>query len=204
MTKDELQHIICGTSENSQVALIETITSYLRRSQGASIVAENSKYSKEQESKIIIDYATKNNLFVNDKLDFNLFISEGAEQKVYINNDRTVYKLNDSIYYSFWIDYFSSLLLHNYFFPETSYILVGFCLFDDNLYALVEQPFVKANQLTDLNKVKDFMLANKFVNNRNNDYINHDLGIILENLHDENVLTIDGVLYFIDTVFYIK
>ena len=31
-----------------------------------------------------------------------------------------------------------------------------------------------------------------------------DLGIILEDLHDENVLTQDGILYFIDTVFYIK
>lgn len=30
-----------------------------------------------------------------------------------------------------------------------------------------------------------------------------ELGIILEDLHDENVLTQDGTLKFIDTVFYI-
>jgi len=29
------------------------------------------------------------------------------------------------------------------------------------------------------------------------------LGLIIEDLHDENVLTQNGVLYFIDTVFYI-
>ncbi len=29
------------------------------------------------------------------------------------------------------------------------------------------------------------------------------IGIILEDLHDENVLTSDGVLQFIDTVFYL-
>ena len=29
-------------------------------------------------------------------------------------------------------------------------------------------------------------------------------GIILEDLHDENVLTQNGILYFIDTVFYIN
>ena len=72
------------------------------------------------------------------------------------------------------------------------------------VYAVVEQPFVKATEKTDLDGVKYFMLANGFVNNRNNDYYNSDLGIILEDLHDENVLTENGILQFIDTVFFIK
>ncbi len=29
-------------------------------------------------------------------------------------------------------------------------------------------------------------------------------GLIIEDLHDENVLTSNGILYFIDTVFYLK
>lgn len=52
-------------------------------------------------------------------------------------------------------------------------------------------------------KVRSFLEANGFINTRNNDYINTDLGIILEDLHDENVLTKYDVLYFIDTVFYL-
>ncbi|MFL9836667.1 hypothetical protein ABS768_04105 [Flavobacterium sp. ST-75] len=44
--------------------------------------------------------------------------------------------------------------------------------------------------------------SNGFENNRNHDYINNDIGIIFEDLHDENVLTQNVVLYFIDTVFY--
>jgi hypothetical protein len=48
------------------------------------------------------------------------------------------------------------------------------------------------------------MTNNEFSNTRNHDYYNVDLGIILEDLHDENVLTQDGILYFIDTVFYIE
>jgi hypothetical protein len=71
------------------------------------------------------------------------------------------------------------------------------------LYAVVEQPFVKATEKTDLDEVKRFMLNNGFENTRNNDYFNPDLGVILEDLHDENVLTQNGVLCFIDTVFYI-
>lgn len=46
-------------------------------------------------------------------------------------------------------------------------------------------------------------MKNGFQNTRNNDYFNPELGIILEDLHDENVLTLEGNLYFIDTVFYL-
>ena len=74
---------------------------------------------------------------------------------------------------------------------------------DKNLYAVVEQPFVKVTDKTDLDKVRTFLENNGFTNIRNNDYRNDYLGIILEDLHDENVLTQNGVLYFIDTVFYI-
>jgi Serine/Threonine/Tyrosine Kinase found in polyvalent proteins len=204
MIKDELQHIIQGTSDNSQRTLIQTVASYLKRSSRTGIVAENDKQYKQQETKRLIEYCNENNLFVNDKVSLENFVSEGAEQKVYIKDDKNVYKLNDSIYYSTWYDYLINLSLNNYFFPETSYTLMGFCFFNDILYALVEQPFVKANQPTDLHKVKEFMNANRFENTRNHDYFNPDLGIILEDLHDENVLTQDGVLYFIDTVFYLK
>jgi hypothetical protein len=48
------------------------------------------------------------------------------------------------------------------------------------------------------------MEANGFENIRNNDYRNPKLGIILEDLHEENVLTAKGSLFFIDTVFYIE
>jgi len=71
------------------------------------------------------------------------------------------------------------------------------------MYAVVEQPFVKATEQTDLKVVKTFLENNGFLNKKNHDYYNEELGIILEDLHDENVLTQNGMLYFIDTVFYI-
>jgi Serine/Threonine/Tyrosine Kinase found in polyvalent proteins len=204
IVKDELQNIIQGKSETSQSTLIQTIASYLGASQSASAMVKSDKHYKYEETKTLIEFCNQKNLWANDKVDFNLFISEGAEQKVYIKNEKTVYKLNDAIYYSSWQDYFINLLVNNYFFSETSYTLIGFCLVDEVLFALVEQPFVKANQPTDLKQVKEFMTANGFVNTRNHDYYNVHLGVILEDLHDENVLTQDGILYFIDTVFYIK
>lgn len=121
-----------------------------------------------------------------------------------MNEGKSVIKLNDGIYYQSWFDYFRNLLLNNYFFPDTAYDLLGFCKDNHVLYAVVEQSFIKATEPTDLHKVKEFMMGNGFENVRNNDYFNPQLDIILEDLHDENVLTQDGILYFIDTVFYIK
>lgn len=128
----------------------------------------------------------------------------GAEQKVYLKDSRSVIKLNDAIYYLSWVDYFVSLLLNNHFFPDTAYNLLGFFESESIIYAVVEQPFVKADEPTDLAFVEQFLNSNGFQKIRNNDYFNPELGIILEDLHDENVLTYKGVLYFIDTVFYLK
>ncbi len=74
----------------------------------------------------------------------------------------------------------------------------------ETLFAVVNQPYVKTTEKTDLQLVKNFMFENGFLNTRNNDYHHPELNIILEDLHDENVLTKNGVLQFIDTVFYIQ
>ncbi len=201
--KDEIQHILQGKSPVSHGTLIQTIASYLRRSQATSELAKEDKQFKKQETEELKQFIDQYQLWVTD-LNFDSFIAEGAEQRVFIKDDSHVYKLNDGIYYASWADYFLNLLLNNYFFPDTAYRLVGFYEEAMIIYALVEQAFIKANEATNLEHVKAFLGANGFLNNRNNDYYNPDLGIILEDLHDENVLTQDGILYFIDTVFYIK
>lgn len=94
-------------------------------------------------------------------------------------------------------------MLNNYFFPDTAYQLIGFYEQDEVLYAVVEQDFIKSDFLTNLEDVKEFLISNGFENIRNNDYFHPEFGIILEDLHDENVLTFENNLYFIDTVFYL-
>ncbi len=203
--KNELKHILQGKSQIGHGELIQTIASYLRASTPASSMAQTDKQNRDQETKNLIDCINKHHLW-NCDIEFNSFVSEGAEQRVYIQqNNNKVLKLNDTIYYLSWLDYFNNLLLNNYFFPDTAYQLVGFYKSTENIiYALVEQNYIKATQPTDLKKVKQFLENNGFANTKNHDYYNADLGIILEDLHDENVLTANGLLYFIDTVFYIK
>jgi len=166
-------------------------------------MAEEKHENKAQETKVLIDFAKSNNLII-ENIPEERFIASGAEQKVYITEEKYVIKLNDAIYYASWEDYFYNLLLHNYFFADTAYHLLGFHLSDDIFYTVVRQPYIKADSITNLEEVKTFMAVNSFENKRRNDYESVNLGLIIEDLHDENVLTAEGMLYFIDTVFFIN
>jgi len=199
--KDELRNIISGKSEVRFGAIIQSITGYLKESATPSSKIEDGKQVRAEETKILEKFIDEKNLWIND-IDFSQYVSEGAEQRVFLKDNEHVLKLNDAIYYKTWEDYFHNLLFHNYFFPDTAYELLGFTKENNVLYAIVQQSYVEITENTELDHVKVFMKSNGFINTRNNDYFNPELGIILEDLHDENVLTRNGVLYFIDTVFF--
>ncbi len=201
--KYELQNIISGESGASYDALIQTVASHLRSGKRAGPMAEEKHQNKAKETTKLVEIASTLDLLI-DHIPEEKFIAKGAEQKVYISDEKYVIKLNDAIYYASWEDYFYNLLLHNYFFSDTAYQLLGFYHKHNILYSVVKQPYIKADRMTDLEKVKSFMLANGFKNKRLNDYCNDQLGLIIEDLHDENVLTSSEHLYFIDTVFFIK
>lgn len=201
--KHELINILSGKSKIGNGAIIQSIACYLKNGEKPSRNTQNKKQSKKEETKLLIAYIEQHQLWI-EQIDFNQYVSEGAEQRVYLKDGDHVIKLNDGIYYLSWKDYFYNLLIHNYFFPDTSYTLNGFTLDNKILYAVVQQKYVSIDSTTDLIKVKRFMQSNGFDLIRNNDYLNPSLGIILEDLHDENVLTKNDILYFIDTVFYLE
>ena len=200
--KNELHNVLSGKSQIRFGTIIQSIASYLNDGPKTGAIIEDEKHFKKQETKNLENYISENNLWI--VIDLTQYVSEGAEQKVYLKDAENVLKLNDSIYYNSWRDYLNNLLLHNYFFPDTAYDLIGFTKDNDILYAVVQQAYVSITATTDLKQVKEFLTLNGFENNRNNDYINREVGIILEDLHDENVLTRNEVLYFIDTVFYLN
>ncbi len=122
---------------------------------------------------------------------------------MYLHSDnRHVLKLNDGIYYATWLEFLNSIILHNILFENTAYSLLGFIKEEDVLLAALLQPFVISTEQTDLNDVREFLDFNGFKNVRRNDYRNAELGLILEDMHDENVLVNSNTLFFIDSVFY--
>ena len=59
-----------------------------------------------------------------------------------------------------------------------------------------------ADSQVEVDDIAHFLLYNHFEHTRINDYIHKELGLILDDMHDENVLVNPDNLFFIDTVFY--
>ena len=201
--KNELQNIIFGNEQIGNAGKLKTAQNFLRRNAEIGYGSPDKKFIKREEEKHLLNFASVQNLFYSGEISEKYFITEGAEQKVYRFDDFQVIKTNDAIFYESWLDYFNNLLIHNYFFPATAYEFLGFSVMDSKLFAVVRQNFIVATEPTNLNSVKLFLEFNGFVNIRNNDYYNAELGIVFEDLHDENVLSHNHVLFFIDTVFYL-
>ena len=201
--KNELQNIITGNGQIGDKNLIKTIQDVLRRNEKSIQISSQNKLVKSEEEIFLKNIIEAEDLTYKEEISESNYISEGAEQKVYRLDHKYIIKLNDTIFYASWRDYFNSLLIHNYFFNSTKYELLGFKIINKKIFAVVKQRFVKADETVDLEQVKSFLEFNNFRNVRNNDYQNDELGLIFEDLHDENVLINNGILYFIDTIFYL-
>lgn len=201
--KDELQHIILGHEPTGQASQLKKTQRFLRSNAETSLATEKQQRFKSEETTTLIAFAEQEDIIYAPEIRESDFISEGAEQKVYRLDGSHVIKTNAGVFYEYWLDYFDSLLIHNYFFPATAYTFMGFKIIAGELNAVVKQEFIVTSEPTDLTAVKEFLEYNNFQNNRNNDYINDELGLIFEDLHDENVLSANGILFFIDTVFYL-
>jgi hypothetical protein len=117
-------------------------------------------------------------------------------------DNRNVIKLNDGVYYATWLEFFNSILLHNLIFENTAYNFLGFTKEDNVLCAVLKQPFITSDAQVDLEDIKKLLAFNGFENTKRQDYIHKHLGLILEDMHDENVIVNSDTLFFIDTVFY--
>jgi hypothetical protein len=208
-TCNKIQDIISGTFINWQkdsctAARNFLCSSYLPNTTVKKEFEKHAKTKKEQET-ALIQYIDDNKLWMNAPHELERFLTEGGEAEVYLSEDgKDVIKLNDAIYYSTWLDFFTSILLHNQLFPPTQYELIGFVKRTDKLLAVLKQRFVISDALVNLPDVKFFLEYNGFINTKRNDYYHSQLGLILEDIHDENVIINNGIIFFIDTVFYIN
>jgi hypothetical protein len=205
--RKKLQNIIRGTILKGQDDHCTTIRNYLCESfeTGATIKSEFKSKSliKEKQIAFLKSHAEKANLFLASLPLGSEYLTRGGEAEVYLAaNKLNVIKVNDAIYYATWTEYFNSLVIHNLLFPSTAYTLLGFIENGGNLCVVLQQPFVEGQQarLEDINELLTF---NGFKNTRRQDYYNEEFGLILEDMHDENVIAKENILFFIDTVFYI-
>jgi len=186
----------CTTIRNFLSAGFATSTTVKTDFEGKSII-------KKEQAQLIERYSSENNLWVTDLPGEDRFLTRGGEARVYLYKDgKNVIKVNDAVYYATWLEFFNSILLHNLIFPNTAYTLVGFAKEEDVLYAVMKQSFITSDGQAELDNIRKLLAYNGFENTKRNDYFNKELGLILEDMHDENVLVNADTLFFIDTVFY--
>ncbi len=206
-TRSEIENIVAGAILEGSQDHCTAVRNSLCRSFATSTVVktnfESNAIIKKEQAVFIENYCTEHSLWLENIPEESRYLTRGGEAKIYLSPDnRHVIKLNDAIYYATWLEFLNSVLLHNLVFTNTSYRLLGFLNQNNVLYAALEQLFVVATDQADLIDIKEFLEYNGFDHVRRNDYANKKLGLILEDMHDENVLVNSETLFFIDSVFY--
>lgn len=205
--ENEIRRINEGKARNGKGNLIEATTNYLQTSKKASSNGEKWNIRENQET--LIEYANKSGIWIPKwKITDKNYLDRGNEQKVYFDyeNKNFVLKLNNTQFYEYnLIAYLKSLSVHNFLFPDTAYELIGFTMDEDIVCPVVRQPFVDSDSETDIKKIEEFLGKLGFERQHPmNVYYNKDARLILADQSKYNVLTKEGVLFFIDTVFYIN
>jgi len=206
-TRKKLQDIIRGELQQGESDSFTAIRNLLCESFGTGPTVKSEFASraivKEKQVGFLKSHVKKEGLWLESLPSGCQYLTEGGESKVYLTEDgRSVIKVNDAGYYATWTEYFNSILLHNIIFPDTAYSLLGFLEVDQQLFATIQQLFVEGEQAA-LEHIEEFLKFNGFSRTRRQDYYNSELGLALEDMHDENVIARGDVLFFIDTVFYI-
>ena len=101
--KHELHAIISGKSQVRCGATIQAVAHYLETGAQTGRATEERKQVKSQEGVRIREFAIESGLW-SQEVDLTNYVSEGAEQKVYLRDSEHVLKLNDAIYFETWCD----------------------------------------------------------------------------------------------------
>lgn len=80
--KQELYDVLSGKIEIRIGEPLQTIACYLRTSQETSGIAKNAKQFKREEAQRLKAFAVDSGFWI-DRIDFENYVSEGAEQRVY-------------------------------------------------------------------------------------------------------------------------
>jgi hypothetical protein len=206
--RKKLQNIVGGNDIEGEADHCTTIRNLFNKSFGSNPTVksefESRSILKEEQASFLKIHSKKLGLWLPALENGAKFLTRGGESEIYLAPDhRNVFKINDAIYYATWTEFLNSLVIHNILFPNTKYELIGFMLGKDGqLCAVLKQPFIQGEQ-ADLGDISEHLIFNGFQNIKRQDYFNKELGLALEDMHDENVIACADVLFFIDTVFYI-
>lgn len=207
-TRKKIENIIRGIVIEGESDTCTSVRNHLCGGFGTSTTVkedfEGRSLIKEEQAGFLRSYARAHGLDSPRLPGEDRYLTRGGESKVYLDYDnRSVIKLNDGVYYATWLEFFNSLVIHNLLFPDTAYTLLGFEMGFGPLEVVVKQPYIRSDGPVDLEDVRELLAYNGFAHIRRYDYYNQEFGLLLEDIHDENVIMNAETLFFIDTVFYV-
>ena len=80
---NEIQDVISGKSQVRHGTNIQAAINYLKTGERSSALDKTNKHFKREETERLKQYAENQCLWIKD-IDLNNYVSEGAEQKVYL------------------------------------------------------------------------------------------------------------------------
>jgi broad specificity phosphatase PhoE len=123
----------------------------------------------------------------------------GKEHDVYEGTNGNVIKVQYTIEPHEMLRYLKSLLVYNYFFPDTAYKLLGFINNDDKISPVVEQKAIVDNgENYNSSTVQKELSHYGFTRKNAYEFVNEETGIAIKDLHSGNVIFRDGLPQFID------
>jgi hypothetical protein len=168
--------------------------------------------TKELESQAIYEWADANRLSLDaaefTRLWFESGCIEGGENQVF-SASGVAYKRNNLAFHTSYLEYFERLILHNWLFPDTYYTFLGFMWVTENeeprqWRPVVSQKAFRAVRGATRQETEVEMNRLGFTRRYEDNYVNTDLNLFVDDLHDQNVL-IDatGELLIFDPVIYL-
>lgn len=151
-------------------------------------------------------YAVENGHWFADLSSLGDFVDRGSENEVYLaSNLRQVYKLNDFRYADDNLDsFFERIRIHNHYFPECRYDLIGFALNQaGKTCAVLVQPFIHALREATEAEIAEALSLSGFQPQLEGEYYTNGEYDIFDALPNNVLYGADGHLYFIDTIIYV-
>ena len=194
LSQEEERGRIEGGRRNVEATLL------LRANEGTSEEDKGEGLARKHQIDALTKYAKEENIWHDDLDNFigtKNHIDGGSENEVYKKDDNTVYKINNLPGKQTPLDFLDKISLHNYLFPDVAYKVTGFGKDKKGKFSvLIEQPFITATGITNEEDIKADMLKRGFNYDKLYSYSNDNYAV--SDLKEENVLTNNGKLYYID------
>lgn len=191
-----------GRLETAAVGLRNRIEASTRDAQENS-GALSERQQKEIEERAAEQYAKENGLWIPMQAIFSWQpMPSGNENDVYLNTeDGFIYKVNNLMNSKGILLLFDRIKLHNEFFPESKYEIVGFTGFGSgSVYPIFKQRYVHNSTFATPEEIDSYMRSLGFKQSGEAAYSNGD--VTVSDLRPRNVLKdVDGDVYVVDADF---